>query len=304
MKKIIPKFMIVSVILFIASILWGGASAIICNRSNDNYKELQEEFISPDIIDTVMYDEELKQIYVCYNYSNYVNVYNESGKFLWCVGIDTQRGLNCVIDDDKLIVSSMGYGYIYDAKNGTFLAETDDEEILYKYDEKTEEVLLKNKISFDSTQVYKEDLNGNLKTIISRPKWYKIFDVKLFGICAILGAIGIGLGYLMIMYYGYLESKDKAEFRNRKAKVIKNYFKITSIIQVLSVLLIALFQGVFTILLIIIFPHFIISNIVLYNMIDKLSVSEDEIIVLQFWKIANILTLVIPNVCFFLYFII
>lgn len=304
MKKIIPKFMIISVILFIASILWGGASAIICNRSNDNYKELQEEFISPDIIDTVMYDEELKQIYVCYNYSNYVNVYNESGKFLWCVGIDTQRGLNCVIDADKLIVSSMGYGYIYDAKNGTFLAETDDEEILYKYDEKTEEVLLKNKISFDSTQVYKEDLNGNLKTIISRPKWYKIFDVKLFGICAILGAIGIGLGYLMIMYYGYLESKDKAEFRNKKAKIIKNYFKATSILQIVSAILIAVFQGVFALLLIVIVPHFIISNIVLYNIMDKLPVSDEEEIVLHFWKTVNIITFALPIALFVIYLII
>ena len=304
MKKIIPKLMIISVILFIASIVWGGASAIICNRSNDNYKELQEEFISPDIIDTVMYDEELKQIYVCYDYSAYVNVYNELGGFLWCVGIDTSRGLSCAIDDDKLIISSQGYGYIYDAKNGTFLAETNDEDLLYKYDEKSEEILVKNKISFDSTQVYKEDLNGILETIVSRPKWYKIFDVKLFGVCAIFGAIGIGLGYLMIMYYGYLESKDKAEFRNKKAKIIKNYFKATSILQIVSAILIAVFQGIFALLLIVIVPHFIISNIVLYNIMDKLPVSDEEEIVLHFWKTVNIITFALPIALFVIYIII
>ena len=44
MRKIIPKLMIISVILFVAGIVWGGASAIICTHSNHNYKELQEEF--------------------------------------------------------------------------------------------------------------------------------------------------------------------------------------------------------------------------------------------------------------------
>lgn len=300
-KKIIPKLMIIFVILFVVSIVWGSFSAYYCSKSNENYQELQEEFIDPDIIDTVMYDEELKQIYVCYYYSNYVNVYNESGDFLWCVGIDTSRGLSCAIDDDKLIISSQGYGYIYDAKNGAFLEETNDEEFLYKYDEKSEEILVKNRISFDSTQIYKEDSNGILETIVSRPKWYKIFDVKLFGACAIFAAIVIGLGYFIIMYYGYLESKDKAEFRNKKAKVIKNYFKVTSIVQVASALLITVFKGIFTLSLIIIVPHFIISNIVLLNIMDKLPVSDDEETVLHFWKIVNIITFALPIALFVIY---
>jgi len=303
-KKIIPKLMIIFVILFVVSIVWGSFSAYYCSKKNDNYQELQEEFIDPDIIDTVIYDEELKQIYVCYCYSTYVNVYNESGDFLWCVGIDTSRGLSCAIDDDKLIISSQGYGYIYDAKSGTFLAETNDEDLLYKYDEKSEELLVKNKISFDSTQVYKEDSNGNLKTIVSRPKWYKIFDVKLFGACAIFAAIGIGLGYFMITYYEYLKSKDKAKFRNKKANVIKNYFKATSILQVVTAILIAVFQGIFTLLIIVIFPHFIISNIVLYNIMDKLTVSDDEETVLHFWKMVNIITFALPIALFVMYLII
>ena len=303
-KKIIPKLMIIFVILFVVSIVWGSFSAYYCSKSNENYQELQEEFIDPDIIDTVMYDEELKQIYVCYYYSNYVNVYNESGDFLWCVGIDTSRGLSCAIDDDKLIISSQGYGYIYDAKNGAFLEETNDEEFLYKYDEKSEEILAKNRISFDSTQIYKEDSNGNLKTIVSRPKWHLLFSVKLFVVCALFSVLGIGFCILFGASNLYLESKEKAEFKNRKAMMIKNYYKMNSIIQTLSALLIALFQGVFTLLPIIIFPHFIISNIVLSNMDNKLLFSEDEDTVIQFWKIVNIATLVIPIACLVIYIII
>ena len=308
MKKIVAKLVIIFVILFIASIAWGGFCAYYCSKSNDNYEELQQEFIGPDIIDSVMYDEELKQIYVCYYFSDYVNVYNEFGDFLWCVGIYARRGPSYALDDDKLLLSSMGYSYIYDAKSGAFLEETDNEEILYKYDEeydeKIEEVLMKNKISFDSTQVYKEDSNGNLKTIVSRPKWHLLFSVKLFVVCALFSVLGIGFCILFGASNLYLESKEKAEFKNRKAMMIKNYYKINSIIQTLSALLIALFQGVFTLLPIIIFPHFIISNIVLSNMDNKLLFSEDEDTVIQFWKIVNIATLVIPIACLVIYIII
>ena len=49
------------------------------------------------MIETVLWDENSEQLYVCYNDANCVNVYTETGNFLWRIATSYMRNpfLNC-----------------------------------------------------------------------------------------------------------------------------------------------------------------------------------------------------------------
>ena len=53
----------ISVVLFMCSIAIGLLGRAFCTRSNDDYKSIQPESFVPDTIETVLEDENLKQIY-------------------------------------------------------------------------------------------------------------------------------------------------------------------------------------------------------------------------------------------------
>ena len=93
-----------SIALFMCSIALGLFGRAFCTRSNNDYKSIQPESFVPDTIETVLHDENLKQIYVCYNDANCVNVYTEDGKFLWCVATPYMRNSFFELQDNKLII--------------------------------------------------------------------------------------------------------------------------------------------------------------------------------------------------------
>lgn len=98
-KILFPFF----IVLFMGGIALGLLGREFCTRSNDNYKEIQPESFVPDTIETVLRDDDLKQIYVCYNDANCVNVYTEDGDFLWCVATPYMRNSYFELQDNKLI---------------------------------------------------------------------------------------------------------------------------------------------------------------------------------------------------------
>ena len=104
----------ISVALFLCGIALGLLGRAFCTRSNDDYTSIQPESFVPDTIETVLYDEDLKQMYVCYNDANCVNVYTEKGEFLWCVATPYMRNSYFELQDDKLIICD-GDAYIYDS---------------------------------------------------------------------------------------------------------------------------------------------------------------------------------------------
>ena len=65
---------VVFILIFFAGISFGLIGRAICTRDNENYQELQLELFAPDEIATVLRDEDLHQIYVCYNDASYVSV--------------------------------------------------------------------------------------------------------------------------------------------------------------------------------------------------------------------------------------
>ncbi|MDD6479326.1 MAG: hypothetical protein PUF48_05920, partial [Oscillospiraceae bacterium] len=162
-KILFPIF----VALFMCSIALGLLGRALCTRSNDNYISIQPESFVPDTIETVLQDDDLKQIYVCYNDANCVNVYTEEGKFLWCVATPYMRNSYFELQDDKLIIYG-GDAYIYNSQNGSFLGIENEENLNLNYDweQKYDDQFKKGSFYFDSFQGYTAKADGTLTTIV------------------------------------------------------------------------------------------------------------------------------------------
>ena len=292
MRKFTKILFSISIVLFTGGIALGLFGRAFCTRSNDNYKEIQPESFVPDTIETVLYDEDLKQIYVCYNDANCVNVYTEDGDFLWCVATPYMRNSCFEVQDNKLIIYD-GNAYIYNAKNGSFL-EIENEEKLdlnYNWEKEYDEQYVEGNYYFDKFQVYKALDDGSLEVIVSRPWWHNIFS---FGMClciAFIGAAGIGISIFFEKKKDFNAVKKNLVFVNHKAKVINSYFKITTIVHLIYTILNIVCAFYFDWLIIGIIPlalHMIISNIILWNIKDRLSCKSDERQVIDFWGTCEI----------------
>ena len=112
---------VVFVLIFFTGIAIGLIGRSICTRDNENYQTVQVELFAPDEIATVLHDEDLHQIYVCYNDASYVNVYSEEGRFLWAVSTPYLRNVYFELSNNQLIVYNSADAYIYDSSNGTFV---------------------------------------------------------------------------------------------------------------------------------------------------------------------------------------
>ena len=92
----------------------------LCYRDTQNYTELQKELTAPNIIETVLVNEDNEQIYVCYKDTPYVNVYEQNGDFLWAVSTPKSRSAYFYLDNTFLNIATDDGTYIYDSKNGKF----------------------------------------------------------------------------------------------------------------------------------------------------------------------------------------
>lgn len=298
MKKYLSVFFI---IMFMGGIALGIFGRVICTRSNQNYADLQPESFIPDVIETVLHDEELKQIYVCYNDANYVNVYDESGKFLWAVATPYIRNSYFDLQEGRLIICGGDDAYIYNSADGKFLGTEKEEDLNLKYDWENEQTgeFKDGEFYFDSYSVCKADSNGELHPVVSRPWWHRIFSFGASLCIAFAGALGIGITVFVEKLKAYCNVKKKVKLESRKAKVIINYFKVTSIIQLLYAFLDISFiflGGIFCIIIIPIAVHFIVSNWILWNMLDFTAMNKEERAVTDFWKVFEIATFIIAFV--------
>lgn len=291
-----PAF-VLFVILFIGGCALGLFGRAICTRDNRNYAGLQPESFVPDVIDTVLHDEECKQIYVCYDDANCVNVYSESGEFLWAVATPYMRNSCFALQDDRLIIYD-GDAYVYNAKTGAFLGIQKEEDLDLPYDwEHTQtDEYRDGEFYFDSYQVYRADADGTLRVVVARPWWHWIFNFAVAWFVSFAGALGVGVTLFIEQKRSYNGVKKRVKITDRKARTVVNYFRITSVIQLVFALLNVIF-GVFGRFIGIgILPigiHFIVSNWVLWNVLDCLPVDREEGIVLHYWKVFEIATFII-----------
>ena len=287
---------------FVLGIVTGLIGRGICVRDNRNYPVLQPELFAPDVISTVLYSENLQQLYVCYNDASYVNVYSINGNFLWAVSTPYLRNAYFELSADQLIIYNGDSAYFYSSSNGSFVKKEDADkyDLSYDWEQEYTSQFEPNAFYFDTYQVYKCDDDGSLETIVSRPWWYWIFN---YGVClcfSFIGAIGIGIMIFLDSRRDYHNAKNdfkekknnKPLVLNRKAKIILNYFRVATIIHLLYAVLDVLggiwLDGVFCIGLLPLGIHFIISNAVLWNLLDDMKMSDRESKIIDYWKICEI----------------
>lgn len=294
------------ILIFCTGIAIGLIGRAICTRDTENYQELQAELFAPDEIATVLHDTELHQIYVCYNDASYVNVYSEEGRFLWAVSTPYLRNVYFELSNNQLIIYSSDDAYIYNSSDGTFVGKKNSDDIELKYDWEDEYTgeFQDGEFYFDTYQVYKAQKDGSLTTVVARPWWYWVFT---FGVCwsvSFVGAIGMGTIIFLEKRKEYRKTqkviqplKQSIVIENRKARFILKYFQITSIIHVIYAILDIVFgiwlNGILCIGILPLAIHFIISSIVIWNMLDHIRLTEDEQNMIDYWKVCEIGTFII-----------
>ena len=296
----------VFLLMFFTGIAVGFIGRTICRRDNASYQELQSELFTPDEIDTVLHDADLHQIYVCYNDASYVNVYSEDGTFLWAVSTPYFKNAYFELSDTQLIVYDSADAYIYNSLNGAFIEKkkSEDLELNYDWEDEYTDEFQGGEFYFDTYQVYKAQEDGSLTPVLARPWWYWVFN---FGVCWCLsfsGAVGIGILIFLEKRNEYRKTQDATRYpkqttaiENRKARFILKYFRITSIIHVIYAILDIVFglllNGILCIGILPLAIHFIISTIVIWNMLDHIRLTEDEQTMLDYWKVCEIGTFII-----------
>lgn len=265
--------------LFAGAIMVALLTRVVCIRDTKNYDQLQPELRFPDVIADVLYDEDLGQVYVCYNDASYVNVYTEDGEFLWAVSTPYMRNVDFALLDGRLLVNS----FVYDAADGTFLGRL-DEAIEIPYQELEE-------FSFDAYQVYR----GN-ETVVSRPGWYWLTH---FVVCWCI-AMGSGLIYggivFMAMFVQWCKTRKQARIEKGKGRGVLGYWKFKCALQgIWSVanVIAACYGRDISVGTIAVVVHFIVSGWVLTNMFEKVEQEEDQDRVLAFWYVCDWATVIV-----------
>lgn len=189
------KFRSFFAVLFVFGVVLGGFGREFCTRSNKNYAEPRSESFVPDVIETVLHDEELQQIYVCYNDANCVNVYSDSGEFLWAVATPYIRNSYFVLQDGKLIVFGIDNFYVYDSADGAFIGreEAVGSDFAYDYENVAVSTTKDGKFCFDAYRVYKINSDGTKTAVVSRPWWHWIFHFAICMCIIFVGALGVGI---------------------------------------------------------------------------------------------------------------
>ena len=268
-------------LIFAGAILVALLTRVVCIRDTKHYDQLQPELRFPDVIADVLYDEELGQIYVCYNDASYVNVYSEDGDFLWAVSAPYMRNVDFALMDGRLLMN----GYIYDAADGTFLGLLQEELELWfpegQYGEFT----------FDAYQVYRGE-----ETVVDRPGWYWLTN---FVVCWCI-AMGSGLVYggviFAAMAVGWWKTRKKVQIEKRKARGVLGYWKFKCALQGLwavANVIAACYGRDISIGTIAVVVHFIVSGWVLTNLFEKLDTDEDQDRVLAFWYVCDWATVIV-----------
>lgn len=301
MKKLNQILTILFACMFMGGIAIGLIGRGICYQDNDAYDQPQEELALPDPIERVLRDSEQKMLYVCYMDSNHVDAYTESGQFLWGVETKYIRNPYFELQDEKLIIYGGGTAYVYNSKDGTFVttANEDDLQLEYLWQNTTDEIYRAGEFYFSSYEVCRADENGNLRPVISRPWWHRIFSPLLCLPVAFGGAAGWGLLYYLELWKDYKNVRKTVKLRTKRVRRLVTYLKVMTIVQaVLAILAIplAVFELYVGIGMIPLTVHFIISGIVIENLADNADATTDEHKVLSYRKATALATFLLAFV--------
>ena len=293
MKKFLR---ILSILLFVSGIALGIIGNEICTRDTQNYQELQPELFAPESIAAVLYDDDLKQLYVCYNDASYVNVYTDSGEFLWAVSTPYLRNSHFVLQDENLIIYN-DKAYVYNSANGNFIecVNADDLDIDYEYDHAVEsektDGFKAGEFYFSIYQVYKARSDGSLEIIVSRPWWYGCFYFPIDWCIAFTGGVGFIVSCFIDMRKNYNLVKNTLHFTKPGARLIFNYFKATSIVHIVYCILdiiLGFYGGILCVGIIPLALHFMISSAVFSHKLKRISLTKAEETAIHYWEAVEV----------------
>ena len=303
-KKLSNILTVLFVAFFFLGIIAGLGGRMMCIRDNDDYQVKQAELFAPDEITAVLFDEELQQLYVCYNDASYVNVYSADGSFLWAVSTPYLRNVYFELDDNRLIIYNNDDAYIYNSADGAFIEKKDASELdlLYYWQGEYTDKPVAGEYCFDTYRVYRCEADGSLVTIVSRPWWYWCFNFVVCWTVSFVGGVGLGILFFIKLYSDYRKAKkelknQKPLIKNRKGRFALKYFQATSAVHivytVLNLALASLLDGALCIGIMPIAIHFIISSVVFQNMLEKISFTENEEKIVGYQKNVGLYTFVI-----------
>ena len=288
------------VLLMSGSIALGLLGRLLCTRSWKDYRLLRPECFLPDVIETVLWDEGLGQLYVCYNNANRVNVYDRAGRFLWSVGTPWLRNSEFELLNGELVIFQTE-AYRYDAASGSFLGLSQAEDLPLAHDTWQADDPSKRRAgpySYDSNQVYRQLENGTLETVVARPWWHLLFHFGLWWVLAALSAAGLGICRLSERFRGYREAGNAGPrgFESPLARRMRNYYRAQALAQgaaAAAIPLLACWLDWAMVLLIPLVLHFIISGWVLSNLRDRLVCERWERAAVDFWHACAVATLLL-----------
>ena len=301
-QKVLSRFVtagfIITFIGFALTMFFSIRQGEITSRDNDDFKTVQtEEFAGPANVVALYYDEESDQVYVGYDFSTYVNVYNSDSEFLWALSTPYYRGdifFEFDADKNELRVfqtpdfESDFTVYTYDLRNGAFISvstakysdysEREDQFASGRHD--CEFVYSGGTLYSDFFNVYMADSAGSVKKIVKRPFWWRIaYNGLLYLVPWIfMAASAVGLGFQRYTQPDSAKDEQPQTVRPSLAAVstlsfMLRYCIITSAAHGALIalgLLTAAFIGKYTVFLIIpVFLHFAISQAILKNKCEK-----------------------------------
>ncbi|MBR5768433.1 MAG: hypothetical protein IKX86_07160 [Clostridia bacterium] len=325
---------IAALVGFAATVVFALRRTAVCVRDNKEYdRVLTEEFVGPDDVAALYYDEESDRIYVCYDTATYVNVYGGDGAFLWAVstpsrgyevffGFDSVRSEITVRQNDE--VGGDFSVYVYDLKTGSFKSffterykDPTDGENDVESSHDCEYSFSSGMIYSDRYSVFMTDGEGNVTTIVKSPFWWTVvYGGFLFIVpwaFLFFGAIAFNVARLvlgLIRKMRGIPDPEVIETRTRavaagpaivasKLALILNYNRINAAVHAAltaAVLVTSPFAGAYTPVLI--FPaalHVMISSVVLMNRYDDLRAfaSDADGKRIKIWTAAKIVTFLI-----------
>jgi len=291
MKRILERILPV---IFALSILVGLLGRQISTRVTEDPQSLQPEFTGPDMIETVLYDPQLGQLYVCYSDANFVNVYTDSGEFCWAVGTPYIRGNQFCLKDGMLVCYGGGTAYRYDAAAGKFLGTADEEEMDLPYDSDAAEAF-----AWDSFQVY----DGVGRVLVDRPAWYWVFDFMVTWCIAAVCGLVLGLLELLERMEEAGRVRKKAMLTDRRAKLYRAASIGMIAVHLLYGIAMQFCARLAPWMVLGIFPltiHFILAGWIWLDRPARWDIPAEEYTILRAWRALNIASLIAMAVLFVL----
>ena len=248
-------------------------------------------------------DRKSSLIYVCYTEGSAVNVYDsESGEFLWAVSVPYLRHTYFDLDADRLFIYGANEAYLYDRKTGAFLEKGESDAYGLPFDSEkdtsVEREPVPGRVYYDAYNVFKVNPDGSRTMIVSTPRWAWLFNVFIWWLVGF--SAGLCKGALMLLdkvrqgvkakkaaqgdFSGVFELTDKA------AVFTVYFYRVESVVNILlgvSFVLLTASVPKVTLLLVPAAIVFILTQIILVNLLDRRILTDYERKTVSMWRAVN-----------------